>query len=80
MTGDIREGPKELGGAGFTTFLNTIGATRVQHFLKNWKTPNEDIGKALRIAMAWTQYKLNLKIIFIMVSLLTTEQGTTQPI
>ena len=25
-------------------------------------------------------YKLNLKIIFIMVSLLTTEQGTSQPI
>ena len=24
--------------------------------MKNWRTPWEDIGKALRIAMAWTQY------------------------
>ena len=52
----IRGGPKKLGGAGFYSFLNTIGASRVQHFLKNWKTPWEDIGKALRIAMSWTQY------------------------
>ena len=52
----VRGGPKELGGAGFPSFLNTIGASRVQHFLKNWRTPWEDIGKALRIAIAWTQY------------------------
>ena len=24
-------------------------------FLKNWRTPTEDIGKTLHIAMAWTQ-------------------------
>ena len=48
--------PKELGAAGFSPFISTIGATRIQHFLKNWRTPEEDIGKALRIAMAWTQY------------------------
>ena len=48
----IRGGPKEIGGAGFHAFLNTIGASRVQHFIKNWRTPWEDIGKALRIAMA----------------------------
>ena len=34
MALDIRGGPKELGGAGFNAFKNTIGATRVQHFLK----------------------------------------------
>ena len=51
----IRGGPKELGGAGFYLFLNTIGASRVQHFWKNWKTLWEDIGKALHIAMSWTQ-------------------------
>ena len=28
----IRGGPKELGGAEFYSFLNTIGASRVQHF------------------------------------------------
>ena len=55
MALDIRGGPKELGGAGFTAFLNTIGATRFQHFINNWRTPNEDIGKTLRVAMAWTQ-------------------------
>ena len=47
----IRGGPKEIGGAEFYAFLNTIGASRVQHFVKNWRTPWEDIGKALRIAM-----------------------------
>ena len=52
----IRGGPKELGGAGFYSFQNTIGASRVQHFLKNWRTLWEDIGKALRIAITWTQY------------------------
>ena len=35
----IRGGPKEIGGAGFYAFLNTIGASRVQTFVKNWKTP-----------------------------------------
>ena len=52
----IRGGPKEIGGTGFYAFLNTIGATRVQHFVKNWRTPWEDIRNALRIAMTWTQY------------------------
>ena len=56
MARDIRGGQKELGGTGFTAFLNTIGATRVQHLLKNWRTPNEDIGKTRRVSMAWTQY------------------------
>ena len=28
----IRGGPNELGGAGFYSFLNTIGALRVKHF------------------------------------------------
>ena len=30
------------------------------NFLKNWRTPTEDIGKALRIAMAWTQYSVGV--------------------
>ena len=51
---DIRGGPKELGAAGFYSIKNTIRATRVQHFLKNWRTPTEDIGKTLHIAMSWT--------------------------
>ena len=56
MARDIRGGPKELGEAGFTALLNSIGATRIQHFIKNWRTPWEDIGKTLRVALAWTQY------------------------
>ena len=51
---DIRGGLKELGRAGFYSFKNTVGATRVQHFIKNWRTPKEDIGKTLRIAISWT--------------------------
>ena len=56
MALEIRREPKELGGAGFDAFKNTIEATRVQHFLENWRTPTEDIGKTLRIAMSWIQY------------------------
>ena len=52
----IKGGPKELGGAGFYPFNNTIGATGMQHFIKNWRTSWEDIGKTLCIAMSWTQY------------------------
>ena len=57
---NIRGGPKELGGAGFYAFKNTIRATRVQTFLKHLRTPTEDIGKALRITMAWTQYSASV--------------------
>ena len=56
----IRVGPKGIGGAGFYAFLNTISTSRVHHFLKNWRTPLEDIGKALHIAMAWTQYSTSV--------------------
>ena len=57
---DIRGGSKELGGEGFYIFKNTIGTTRVQHFIKNWRTPKEDISKTLRIAMSWTQYNVGV--------------------
>ena len=36
--------------------MNIVGASRLQHFLKNWRTPWEDIRKALHIAMTWTYY------------------------
>ena len=52
----IRGGPKELGATGLYSFKTTIGATRVQHSFKNWRTPIEDLGKTLRIAISWTQY------------------------
>ena len=28
----------------------------MQHFIKNWRTPWEDIGKTLSITMSWIQY------------------------
>ena len=56
MATNMRGGPKELGGAGLYSFKITIGAIGVQHFIKNWETPKEDIGKTLRITMSWTQY------------------------
>ena len=52
----IQGGPKELSGARFYSFKNAIETSGVQHFIKNWRTPWEDIGKTLRIAMSWTQY------------------------
>ena len=52
----IRGGPKELGWAGFYSLKNTIGALGVQYFIKNWRTPKEDIGKTLRVTLAWAQY------------------------
>ena len=52
----IRRGPKELGAVDFYPFKTIIGATRIKHITKNWRTPTQDIGKTLRIAMVWTQY------------------------
>ena len=48
----IRGGPKELGEEGFYSFKNIIGALGVQHFIKYWRTPWEDIGKTLCIIMS----------------------------
>jgi hypothetical protein len=45
--------PFELGGGGSTPLYVTAGTTGyVTHFLKNWRTPTEDIGKLLRIVYA----------------------------
>jgi hypothetical protein len=35
--------PMELGGGGFTPLYVTAGTGYVTHFLKNWRTPIEDI-------------------------------------
>jgi hypothetical protein len=51
------DGPIELGGGGFTPLYVTAGTGYVTHFLKNWRTPTEDIGKQLRIVYAWTAYQ-----------------------
>ncbi|OEU11291.1 hypothetical protein FRACYDRAFT_246405 [Fragilariopsis cylindrus CCMP1102] len=46
-------GPVSLGGGGFTPLKVTAGAGYVTHFLKNWRTQTEDIGKHLRICYTW---------------------------
>jgi hypothetical protein len=53
----VLAGPIELGGGGFTPLYVTAGSGYVTHFLKNWRTPTEDIGKQLRIVYAWTAYQ-----------------------
>ena len=52
----IQGGSTELGVVGFSPFKTTIGAAKIQYFIKNWRTPTGDIGKPLYIAMALTQY------------------------
>ena len=52
----IMEGPSDMGGANFTPLYATANSTYVLHFIKNWRTGNEIIGKALRIVYAWCQY------------------------
>ena len=53
----VLAGPIELGGGGFTPLKVTAGAGYVTHFLKNWRTITEDIGKHTRIVYAWTAYQ-----------------------
>ena len=53
----VLAGPIELAGGGFTPLHVTAGTGYVTHFLKNWRTPDEDIGKQLRIVYAWTSYQ-----------------------
>jgi hypothetical protein len=53
----VLAGPIELGGGRFTPLYVTAGTGYVIHFLKNWRTPTEDIGKQLQIVYAWTVYQ-----------------------
>jgi hypothetical protein len=47
----------ELGVGDFTPLYVTAGTGYVTHFLKNWRTPKEDIGQQLRILYAWYAYQ-----------------------
>ena len=49
------QGPRELGGAGFTSLV--AGAGAVVHFLRHWRTPTEETEKLLRIVTSWYQYQ-----------------------
>jgi hypothetical protein len=48
----VLAGPIELGGGGFTPLKVVAGTGYATHFLKNWRTPNKDIGKKIRIVYA----------------------------
>jgi hypothetical protein len=50
-------GPANLIGGGIIPLVATTGAGEVLHFIKNWRTPNKDIGKVLRIVYGWCQYQ-----------------------
>ena len=54
---EIREGPSELGGAGFVPIKASAGSGYVLHLLKHWRSPKEDVGKVIRAVVAWTQYQ-----------------------
>jgi hypothetical protein len=50
-------GPANLTRGGIIPLVATTGAGEVLQFIKNWRTPNEDIGRVLRIVYAWCQYQ-----------------------
>jgi len=50
-------GPSNLTGGGIVPLVAAKGAGEVLHFVKNWRTPQEDIGKVLRVVYAWNQYQ-----------------------
>ena len=54
---NVLYGPEQLGGAGFIPLKVATGTGRCLNFIKNWRTPTEDVGKTLRIVYAWTQYQ-----------------------
>jgi hypothetical protein len=50
--------PNRIGRRRFYTFICfTAGTGYVTHFLKNWRTPTENIGKQLLIVYAWYAYQ-----------------------
>ena len=44
----ILEAPIELSGGGFTPFHVTANALSMMHFIRNWRTEEEDLGKIIR--------------------------------
>ena len=51
---EILEAPLELSGGGFTPLHVTAGAGYVLHFIRNWRTETENLGKMIRICYAWS--------------------------
>jgi hypothetical protein len=53
-------GPISLAGGGFILLHVVAGTGYVMHFLKNWRTEIEDIGKHLQIVYAWTTWQAGI--------------------
>ena len=51
---EILQGHTELSGGGFTPLHATASAAYVLHFIRNWRTGTEDLGKIIRICYAWS--------------------------
>ena len=56
----VLQGPTDLGGGGFRPLQTTAGSGYVTHFLKFFRSPQEDVGKLIRISLAWAQYQSGL--------------------
>jgi hypothetical protein len=48
-------GPTSLGGAGLFHLYDDQGYGQIKTLLKHWRTPDSQIGRMLRIAVAWAQ-------------------------
>jgi hypothetical protein len=55
-------GPPQLGGAGFFHLYDDQGYGQVKMFMKFWRSPDTQIGKMLRITMAWAQFAVGTSI------------------
>ena len=53
MAQKIAQALIELGGAGFVPLKVNAYYSYIMNFLKHWNTPDEEIGKVLRIVYAW---------------------------
>ena len=52
----ILEAPIELSGGAFTPLHVTASASSVMHFIRNWRTKEEDLRKIIRCTYARAQY------------------------
>ena len=50
--------PIKLGCAGFVPIWASSASGYILHFIKNWQTPTEYVGKNFRIVLAWSQYQV----------------------
>ena len=52
---ELLQGPSHLGGGGFVPLYATANSGLVLHFIRQWRSPSEHIGKVARVVYAWSQ-------------------------